>query len=367
MATVIESVPKKTQHPAINTSALPIFRFFAACVVGLFHFGQKTDFYPHVPEIFKAGPEMVTFFFVLSGFLLYFGYQHRELVSFRQYFTKRAIRILPLYYVAFLMSTVLWAIAGKLFFSEFIINLFCLQSWFVCPISYNFTSWFVSDLLFFYCLFPFILSFLKKNKPASAHLMAASLLLWLVTQGILIKLLNSPFYRGYPSYSNDLLFYFPPPHFCSFFMGICGAYCVRAYDLRERRGEFMSLLTTVLLLGGVAVMIQVLPKFTRSLGFMLPFYSSFYAPVFLAVILNITLSRNLLLRILSWSRFVFWGEVSYALYIIQAPMDELYKYLIPGIFKAQAEVKFFLFFVLLVSVSAMLTSWEKSVVRRFVR
>jgi len=364
---VVEPVRKKMKNPAVNTSALPIFRFFAACVVGFFHFGQKTDFYYHFPEIFKAGAEMVTFFFVLSGFLLYLGYHQRELVSLRQYFTKRAIRILPLYYVAFLMTVVLRGIAGRLSFSEFFINLFCLQSWFVSPISFNFTSWFVSDLVFFYCLFPFILSFLKKYKPAPAHLIAASLLLWLVTQGILTTLLNSHFYLGYPSHSHDLLFYLPFPHLCSFFMGICGAYCVRAYDLRERRGEVVSLLTTILLLGAVAMLIQTLPRFTRGLGFELPFYSSLYAPVFMAVILNITLSRNAVLRMLSWPRFVFWGEVSYALYIIQAPMDELYKYLIPGLFTVSEDMKFLLFFVLLVSVSAMLTLWEKSVVRRTVR
>lgn len=365
MSTVVESVQKK-MNPVVNTSALPIFRFFAASVVCVFHFGQKTDFYPHIPEIFKAGAEMVTFFFVLSGFLLYLGYHQRELVSLRQYFMKRAIRILPLYYAAFLMTTVLRGIAGKLSFTEFFINLFCLQSWFVSPISFNFTSWFVSDLVFFYCLFPFILAFLKKYKPAPAHMIAASLLLWLVTQGILTTLLNSPFYLGFPSYSHDLLHYLPLPHFCSFFMGICGAYCVRKYDLRERRGEVVSLLTTLLLLGAVAVLIQALPRFTRSLGFVLPFYSSLYAPVFLAVILNITLSRNLLVRILSWPRFDILGNLSYALYILQSPMDDLYKYLVPGLFTVQEGMKFLLFFGLLLSVSVVFTLWEKSVVRRIV-
>jgi peptidoglycan/LPS O-acetylase OafA/YrhL len=362
--TVVEPVRKQIKITAINTSALPIFRFFAACVVCFFHFGQKTEYYQRVPAIFKAGPEMVTFFFVLSGFILFFGYQHRELVSLRQYFMKRAIRILPLYYVAFLLAAVLRVVAGKFSFSEFFINLFCLQSWFVSPISFNFTSWFVSDLLFFYCLFPFILSFLKKRKPDPAHMIAASLLLWAVTQGILTKLLNSDFYVGYPSYSHDLLFYFPLSHFCSFFMGICGAYCIRKYDLRTRRGEVVSFLITFFLLCSVAVLIQFLPVFTRKMGFELPFYSSLYAPVFLAVILNITLSRNPLLRILSWPRFVFLGSLSYALYIIQAPMDELYQYIIPGIFIVPPGLKFLIFFILLLSVSALLISLEKSIIRR---
>jgi len=147
---------------AINTSVFPILRFFAASIVVFFHFGQKIEYYQQVPVIFKAGPQMVTFFFVLSGFVLFLGYQGRELV-FRQYFLKRAIKILPLYFLAFLMSVVFRTLSGHLSFAEFLLNLLCLQSWFPHPLSLNFTSWFVSDLLFFYCVFPPILFVLKKQ------------------------------------------------------------------------------------------------------------------------------------------------------------------------------------------------------------
>lgn len=348
---------------AINTSALPFFRFLAACVVVFFHFGQKVEFYSQVPAIFKAGPQMVTFFFVLSGFVLYLGYQQREL-NLRQYWSKRAIRILPLYLLALLMSAGLSALAGQLSLSEFILNLLCLQSWFPHPLSLNFAGWFVSVLMFFYCVFPPILSLLQKIRPDGRIMVAASLLLWLITQGILIRLLNSDFYGGYPSWSHDLIYFFPLSHFCSFFMGICGAYFLQTRDVRAGNGGVPSLVMTWAIFCAVAVLVQLQPQLRQLLGLKIPFGASFYAPVVLIVLLHLTSSRNALLESVSWSKFALLGEMSYALYILQAPMDALYKYLIPGHSLRGPEIHFMLFFIVLASTAFLLTVAEKAVVRR---
>ena len=353
--------------PAINTSIFPFLRFFAASIVVFFHFGQKTDYYQQVPVIFKAGPQMVTFFFVLSGFVLFLGYQRRELVL-QDYFFKRAIKILPLYLLAFLMSVVFRILAGNLSFTEFLLNLLCLQSWFPHPLSLNFTSWFVSDLMFFYCLFPPILFVLKKTRPDGWKVVTVGLLLWALTQGVLIKLLNTDFYNGYPSWSHDLIYYFPPSHFCSFFMGICGAYFIQNNGGGRRQGQGQgtarSLFLTVFILGAVALMLQFQPELNKLAGCKLPFASSFYAPVFLMVLCHMTLARNPLLKIVSWPHFVLWGEVSYALYILQAPMDTLYKYIIPEHLGVQPGMNFFMFFVLLLS-TAFVVSWvEKTMIMR---
>jgi peptidoglycan/LPS O-acetylase OafA/YrhL len=348
---------------AINTSVFPILRFFAASIVVFFHFGQKIEYYQYVPVIFKAGPQMVTFFFVLSGFVLFLGYQGRELV-FRQFFLKRAIKILPLYFLAFLMSVVFRTLAGHLSFTEFLLNIFCLQSWFPHPLSLNFTSWFVSDLLFFYCVFPLILFVLKKTRPDGWKMVTVGLLLWAFTQGVLIKLLNADFHGGYSS-SYDLILYSPLAHFCSFFMGICGAYFIQNNGVvRRQQGATMSLLLTLFILCAVGLMVQFQPELSELAGCKLPFASSFYAPVVLLVLCHMSLSDNPLLRILSWPNFVLWGEVSYALYILQAPMDTLYKYMISEHLVVQPGMNFVLFFVLLVSTALLVTWVEKTIIRR---
>jgi peptidoglycan/LPS O-acetylase OafA/YrhL len=348
---------------AINTSVFPILRFFAASIVVFFHFGQKIEYYQQVPVIFKAGPQVVTFFFVLSGFLLFLGYQERELIC-RQYFLKRAIKILPLYFLAFSMSVVFRACSGHLSFAEFLLNLLCLQSWFPHPLSLNFTSWFVSDLMFFYCVFPFILFVLKKTRPDGWKMVTVGLLLWALTQGVLIKLLNTDFYAGHYFPTYDLILYSPLSHFCSFFMGICGAYFIQNNGVGRKQGETMSLLLTLFIFCTVGLMVQFQPELNKLAGCKLPFASSFYAPVVLLVLCHMSLSDNPLLRILSWHKFVLWGEVSYALYILQAPMDTLYKYMVPEHLIVQPGMKFFMFFVLLVS-TALLVSWtEKTIIRR---
>lgn len=363
MDTVVEPVRKQIKTTAINTSALPFFRFFAACIVVFSHFGQQIKCYQSVPAIFKAGPQMVTFFFVLSGFVLFLGYQQRVL-KLREYSIKRAIRILPLYLVAFSISVILKASWSKVSFVEFFLNLFCLQSWFPNPLSLNAPAWFVSDLVFFYCVFPLILFALNKIRPDGMKIVIVSLLLWVITQGILIMMLNSDFYRGYPSYSHDLIFAFPLSHFCSFFMGICGACFVKTNDVIKQRGEVMSLLMTLLIFGSVGLLVQYQPELTKLAGVNIPFGSSFYAPIFIVFILNITQSRNSLLRILSWSPFMFLGNISYAFYILQVPMYDLYNYLIFKHFVLQPGMNFLVFLTFLLLTSMLLTFLEKIIVRR---
>lgn len=348
---------------AINTSALPIFRFFAACIVAFSHFGQKIEYYQGIPAIFKAGPQMVTFFFVLSGFVLFLGYQQRKL-TLREYIIKRAVRILPLYLVAFSISVIFKAVWSKVSFAEFLLNLFCLQSWFPNPLSLNAPGWFVSDLMFFYCVFPLILFALKKIRPDGTKLVIAGLLLWVITQGVLIILLNSDFYTGYPSYSHDLIFAFPLSHFCSFFMGICGAYFMQTNAVIKQRGEVMSMLMILLIIGSVGLLVQYQPELIKLAGVNLPFDSSFYAPVFLVFILSITQSRNTLLTILSWPPFMLLGAISYALYILQAPMYNLYNYLTFKHFTLQPGMNFLVFFSYLLLTAMLLTFFEKIIVRR---
>ena len=359
----VEFFSEKMKRAVINTSALPFFRFFAACVVVFFHFGQKIEFYPQVPEIFKAGPQMVTFFFVLSGFVLFLGYQQREL-NLRQYWIKRATRILPLYLLSLLMSAGFSALSGQLSFTDLLLNLLCLQSWFPHPLSLNFAGWFVSALMFFYVVFPPILLLLQKRRPDGRIMIAASLLLWGITQVVLIRLLNTDFYTGYPSWSHDLIYFFPFSHFCSFFMGICGAYFLQTRDVKARQEDWSSLWMTGAIFCSVVLLVQLQPQLRQLLGLKLPFGSSFYAPVMLVVLLHLTLSRNSFLERVSWSKFALWGEMSYALYILQAPMDALYKYVIPGHSLMAPEIDFMLFFIVLASTAFLLTVVEKRVVRR---
>lgn len=331
-------------------------RFLAAWIVIFFHFGQKTHWYEELPTVFRAGPQMVTFFFVLSGFMLYLGYQQRETLVLRHYFFKRVVRILPLYLLALAGSAILGGSRGKWSWGELAVNILGVQSWFSHPTALNFTSWFVSNLLFFYAIFPLIFFLLQRHRPGSALFFSGCAGLWGVTQGILIWLLNSGFYQGFPSFSHDLLFYLPLPHLCSFLLGVSGAYWVGESRPFFQQQWMHSSLLTLLLLVVVGLLIQWEPVVVRMAGGALPFQISFYAPIFLALILHIALSTNGLLALLSLPVFLLAGEISYGLYILQSPLDLLYHRLLPPSFVVQPEANFFIFSGFLL-VLVILLSW----------
>jgi len=126
----------------------------------------------------------------------------------------------------------------------------------------------------------------------------------------------------------------------------------------------MSSLLTLFIFCAVGLMVQLQPELSKLAGCKLPFAASFYAPVVLVLLCHMGLSDNPLLRILSWRKFVLWGEVSYALYILQAPMDTLYKYMVPERLVVQPGMNFIMFFVLLVSTAFLVTWVEKIIIRR---
>jgi peptidoglycan/LPS O-acetylase OafA/YrhL len=87
--------------------ALTALRFLAALLVFLFHFQPTGGGWPIVAGQGHVG---VGIFFVLSGFLITVRYGERlgrGAVPLRDYFLRRAARILPLYYVVFILSELL--------------------------------------------------------------------------------------------------------------------------------------------------------------------------------------------------------------------------------------------------------------------
>lgn len=54
----------------MRVESLTFFRFIAAFIVVIFHFGTGTWFTKIFGRFVTAGPQMVSFFFVLSGFIM---------------------------------------------------------------------------------------------------------------------------------------------------------------------------------------------------------------------------------------------------------------------------------------------------------
>lgn len=141
-----------------KTPILPLtsLRFFAAASIVFFHM-QAPLLEMKTTPAFAIG---VSFFFVLSGFIL--TYAHQGDTTWGKFALSRAARLWPVH----LLTAFLWvALATKGNLSEAnigaagIANLFLVQSW--VPISafvfsLNPVSWSISAEIFFYALFPFM-------------------------------------------------------------------------------------------------------------------------------------------------------------------------------------------------------------------
>lgn len=131
-------------------------------VLQALRFGFAVMIFLHHVELFEAGGSCgVSFFLLLSGFVMSRGYAEKVAqpgFSWRHYMGRRILRLWPLHLVCLLVAV---AVRVFLYGEEiggwwWLPNLCLLQSWLPYPHIYfsgNAVSWCLSDLLFFYALF----------------------------------------------------------------------------------------------------------------------------------------------------------------------------------------------------------------------
>ncbi|MFT5302602.1 MAG: peptidoglycan/LPS O-acetylase OafA/YrhL [Mariniblastus sp.] len=148
-----------------HLAALTGMRFFAAFAVVIGHLisdttGDKIGQFglPHKSVV--LGGAAVSFFFVLSGFILTYVYNGK--LSYKSvfgFYFKRWARIWPLHLVCFLIAVYVLEASAKN--TEMVVtNLALLQSWVpdaAWIFSFNGVSWSISTEMFFYAMFPLLL------------------------------------------------------------------------------------------------------------------------------------------------------------------------------------------------------------------
>ncbi len=164
-------VPSATYRPEIP--ALTSLRFFAALWVVLFHLSEmglwRGGIAPY-RAVIHLGYLGVSFFFVLSGFILTYVYAGRE-VSKRRFWQARFARVYPAYLFSLLVTApsipgllpMLRAMHGS---PAIAITSFplLLEAWFPRDLFFwNVVAWSLSVETFFYLLFPFALRLLDRT------------------------------------------------------------------------------------------------------------------------------------------------------------------------------------------------------------
>lgn len=190
-------------------AGLDLFRVVAAIMVLLFHihihhgcsFGALTDFVS-MGAIFMSG------FFMLSGFVLFRTYQGRELFkmdSLKNFYLKRLIGIIPLYYLVSFVYVL--SLGSESAFQNLVllpIELLGLQTVFstLFPVSHNDGTWFISCLLLAYLFFP-LMQEVVKQWGTRAKLVAIGLSVIILFWSPLVvhtfstdSIYSNPFFRG---------------------------------------------------------------------------------------------------------------------------------------------------------------------------
>lgn len=287
---------------------LTFTRFIAAIAIVVFHFGRESQLFSndYVSFIFNNANIGVSYFFVLSGFVMIIAYRNKT-VSFFNYLKNRFARIYPVYLLAIVLLLAILSF-GSLNKGDLFLNLTMLQSWFSGKAqTINYPGWSLSVELFFYVSFPFLLNYIyskKSLKFITIFILGFWLLSQLMFHGIVYEIVTIPFY------TIEDVFYHPIMHFNEFLIGnLAGLYFIKRSDSANNKNYLPQIVLLFL------VFIALL-KFQIGLNF----HNGFLAVVFVPMIFLLSGSNDVITRLTSKKPFVFLGEISYSIYILQVPV-----------------------------------------------
>jgi peptidoglycan/LPS O-acetylase OafA/YrhL len=291
---------------------LTSLRFFFAMMVFVSHlqFFSKEDLFFHkiYDTVFYEGYLGVSFFFILSGFILSLNYKDRllkkEAVA-KEFWIARFARIYPLYLLTLLIAVPLTLPGIKISLLpsllKFLCNLFLLQSFIPTTAfyySFNAPSWSISCEMLFYLLFPFIVTIGRQRRA-----ILSVIPVFLIPVGI----------HFFPENLLHRLFYINPVfRLVDFLIGIL---IFDLYQTTFLHKIFKSALTaTFIEILSITIFIiffslhRHIPQGYR--------YSCYYWIPMVLIILAFAYQKGYLSVALSGKLFVQLGEISFGFYLI---------------------------------------------------
>lgn len=287
---------------------LTFTRFLAAVSIVIFHYGGGSIFTEHsqLAFIFENANISVSYFFILSGFVMIIAYGNKPFVPFIAYFKNRFARIYPLYFLAIIL-VIFVQLNIKFDFSGFFLNIFMIQAWIPGKaLSFNFPAWSLSVEVLFYAIFPFVFNEVYK-KMSLKRISMGIVLFWIFTQ-IVTNVLFHYFGESDSVYAKDFLCYNPLLHLHQFLMGnLAGLIFIKYLNEKKRNYDLLILVFVVLIILAL--------KFPLGLEL-----HSASALLFVPLILLLSLNTGVITRLFQKKLFVFLGEISFGVYILQYPV-----------------------------------------------
>ncbi|MEO9163515.1 MAG: acyltransferase [Casimicrobiaceae bacterium] len=358
---------------------LTFTRYVAALAVVAFHVASfhlaHGVAWPRDPRMFTfvtQWPVAVTFFFVLSGFVLTLAYPALDTGAARRAFWRaRFARIYPVYLLALVLTIALQARDQSLSAAAIAGQALLLQAFVPAWVgTLNYPGWSLSAEACFYALFPWLIAWLASLRSLRVQMLAA-VALWIVSQLAYMALLGLRADGRLSATAEIFVRFNPMLYVSSFVWGMATALLWRraagAIAARPWIGCFGGAATAVVALATIVVGLWVLPGLPQPAA--LPFVTDHgaFAPLFAVLIVALASDRSWLSRMLAWRPLVTLGEASYAVYILQVPAWLLFVWLVAPHLSNEPVSAFCLFAAMLtVSSVVVLYALEKPA-RAFLR
>lgn len=304
------NTPTSSSHHILSLQSM---RFIFCTLIFIYHFFESTGKF----HFYYGGDAGVTFFFILSGFVLSMGCGasiKNETFEYVQFLRKRLAKIYPLHLVTFTIALCMSFAAGVKFnITKTILHVFMLQGFTLSEDMLRYgtgLSWFLGALFFCYLLFPFLYRqlIISRNRVFKA----------LLTIYILFALMIESCCNN--TAIDNFVYAFPPLRIIDFTLGIIlyrlyiANIAIRIKQWICRQSAFMLSILDIIVVSISALTFipySSLPSCIRLAPlFWLPFSLLIY---WFAISSN---NKGTITKLLSQRALVFLGNISFEIYML---------------------------------------------------
>ncbi|UPQ74907.1 acyltransferase family protein [Chryseobacterium nepalense] len=337
----------------MKISQITFTRFIAAMAIVISHFNKDLFLYKirFISDIFLRANVGVSYFFILSGFIMIVAYHRKEKIEYLDFYRNRVARIYPLYIVGLLLY--FFTRYSDVSFYKTFLYLFGIQSWIPGKaLILNFPGWSISVEFLFYLIFPWLYNYLYSKGNKSIWIIAV--LIWIGTQVFSNLYINSPAYKGPHTESHEFSHYFPLWHINEFLIGnIAGLLFVK--NRKEKNYD----LAVVVFFIAIILSLIFIP---------LNFHNGLMAVFFVPVIYLISCNNGIITKVFALKPLEFLGEISYAIYIIHIPVLYIVRSVLWDYFQiSENNTLFWIYMPVLMVVSAGFYQFIEKPMRDYLR
>lgn len=280
---------------------LQSLRGVAAILIFYHHYGFQSYIFT------SFGDFGVTFFMMLSGFVLYYATAHKcevgvVLPRISTFMLNRLSKIYPLYILCWIAAVIVLPYSGA--FVGKILGLFAIQSWIPKSEVYfagNGVSWFISDLVLCYVLFIPVFKIMQTKSKLAYSLISGYFFLYICTILLIPENLVHPII-----YINPLM------QFANFLLGmmLCHLFISRPKIVRIQYFTILQFAALALIIICMVLYSEVSTRFSYS--------SYWWLPVMFCIYIFATsdASSKSLNKILHYKFSLLIGKLSFSLYLI---------------------------------------------------